>query len=750
MVSVNNSALNELIACQKNKNDQIKVKREDLQKLRIVIPSHQDGAWIELDRINGLKYLYDGPAQTLAIQVNAKYLTAYSVEADVQYRQSLPPINQPINATILNYTLYNATSSASGIISGNTDMLYTSAEGNLFSNALYSYNYRGSAAENRFTRLESGWQYIDPVNIRNYILGDFISNATEWSNSLHLAGIQLSSAYTQRSDIITAALPQFSGSAALPSTLDLYSNQQRIYSTDVPSGPYDIKSLPYFTGNDVTLVVTDSNGRQLTTQAHYYYSPKILKTGLSEYSLDIGVPRYNYSTASNDYDRGVIFSAGSIRYGLSKTTTATSHIENSTDGLNNLGLGAASTLFDRGLINADVATSQYRNRQGHLSLIGYEGRLGLANYNFSYQKTYGDYYDIARVSQYRYSTSDSNLQTDTSVISPYANQIVRAGINFSLSSSYSLACNYSAVNYLNDSQRNLSLNLSGRLTSSSNFYVAIIRSLANDNDYSAYLSFLYTPKSDINITTSLNNSNGSNSIRQQFDKAQITESQPFSYGGHYTAADQNNYGGYANYDADKVFLTASYDKYQQDYLASASATGSVLFAEESLYFSHQIGNSFALIKNAGPGSHIVDGGVDLGETDRRGGFLIPDLTPYIEHNIYIDPTNMPLDWQPMVTEKQIINGYNQGTVVDFQAHKSISATLVVLDANQKPIGPGYVVQLNGQPPTVVGYGSEIYLTGIGEHNHVEIDLLDAGRCQFDFDYPKNPDLARKIGPYLCH
>ncbi len=101
-------------------------------------------------------------------------------------------------------------------------------------------------------RLESKWQYVDPEKVRIYTLGDFISNSSDWGSSVRLAGLQWSSAYTQRGDIVTSALPQFSGSAALPSTLDLYVNQQKIYSGLVPSGPFDVKQLPFISGNEVT------------------------------------------------------------------------------------------------------------------------------------------------------------------------------------------------------------------------------------------------------------------------------------------------------------------------------------------------------------------------------------------------------------------------------------------------------------------------------------------------------------------
>ncbi len=143
-------------------------------------------------------------------------------------------------------------------------------------------------------RLDSSWRYDDARSVRSYVVGDFASNALAWTSSVRLAGFQIASAFEQRSDIVTTALPQFSGSAALPSTLDLYVNQQRIFSGEIPSGPFDIKSLPFVSGGDVRLVTTDATGRQVELTKAYYYVPGQLRPGLIEFSIDVGVPRLDY------------------------------------------------------------------------------------------------------------------------------------------------------------------------------------------------------------------------------------------------------------------------------------------------------------------------------------------------------------------------------------------------------------------------------------------------------------------------
>ena len=63
-----------------------------------------------------------------------------------------------------------------------------------------------------------------------------------------------------------------SGEAVLPSTVDLYVDNELRMRREVPSGPFSIQDLPVMTGQgDARLVVRDILGReQVITQPFYY------------------------------------------------------------------------------------------------------------------------------------------------------------------------------------------------------------------------------------------------------------------------------------------------------------------------------------------------------------------------------------------------------------------------------------------------------------------------------------------------
>ncbi|MDE1702088.1 fimbrial biogenesis outer membrane usher protein, partial [Acinetobacter nosocomialis] len=473
-ISINSNPSEDLFSVKQSKDGKLYIRSGDLKTLRVKMDEHiPDSQWVCINELKGIQFKYLENEQSLNLQVPASMLTGYSVELSGQQITSSGLLKmKPLNAAILNYSLYHTITNDESIFSGSAEGIFNSALGNFSSGVLYNGSNETSYSHEKWVRLESKWQYVDPEKVRIYTLGDFISNSSDWGSSVRLAGFQWSSAYTQRGDIVTSALPQFSGSAALPSTLDLYVNQQKIYSGLVPSGPFDIKQLPFISGNEVTLVTTDATGQQSITKKPYYFSSKILAKGINEFSVDVGVPRYNYGLYSNDYDDAT-FASGTIRYGYSNSLTLSGGVEASTDGLTNLGTGFVKNLFGVGVINADIAASQYKDENGYSALVGLEGRISKnISFNTSYRKVFDNYFDLARVSQIRYLkenqiTSESQNYLSYSAL---ADEIIRAGINYNFYTGYGFYVGYNQIKYSDNSYKLLSANLSGSLNKNWGFY----------------------------------------------------------------------------------------------------------------------------------------------------------------------------------------------------------------------------------------------------------------------------------------
>ncbi len=685
-ISINSNTSTDLISVHQDQDKKLYVRARDLKALRLKMDEHiPDSQWVCINELKGIQFKYLENEQSLNLQVPSSMLSDYSVDLNGQSTTNTNLLKmKPLNAAILNYSLYHTITNDESIFSGSAEGIFNSALGNFSSGVLYNGSNETSYSHEKWVRLESKWQYVDPEKVRIYTLGDFISNSSDWGSSVRLAGFQWSSAYTQRGDIVTSALPQFSGSAALPSTLDLYVNQQKIYSGLVPSGPFDIKQLPFISGNEVTLVTTDATGQQSITKKPYYFSSKILAKGINEFSVDVGVPRYNYGLYSNDYDDAT-FASGAIRYGYSNSLTLSGGVEASTDGLSNVGTGFAKNLFGVGVINADIAASQYKDENGYSALVGLEGRISKnISFNTSYRKVFDNYFDLARVSQIRY-LKENQISAEPQNYLSYsalADEIIRAGINYNFYAGYGVYVGYNQIKYSDNSYKLLSANLSGSLNKNWGFYSSAYKDYENHKDYGIYFALRYTPSTRVNAITSFSNDSGKTTYRQEINGFTDPQIGSFGWGG-YVERDQdahnNNASIYGSYRARAAYLTGRYNRIGDNDQVALSATGSLVAAAGRIFAANEIGDGYAVVTNAGPQSQIINGGVNLGEADKSGRFLIANLRPYQSHHIYLDPSYLPLEWDVTTTNRTALVGYRQGTLVDFGAHRVVSGLAKVVN-----------------------------------------------------------------------
>src|SRR5262249_2706353 len=182
-------------------------------------------------------------------------------------------------------------------------------------------------------RLDTTWSYSDPGTAVTYRAGDAISGALPWTRSIRLGGVQVQRNFALRPDLVTLPLPSTAGSAAVASTVDVYLNNVKTYSQDVGTGPYQINNLPMAGGGTARIVVQDASGKTVETTMPFYSSPRLLRDGVLDFSLEAGLPRLNYGTQSFSYVRDPVGSASS-RWGMFDWLALEGHAEGG-DGLPN-------------------------------------------------------------------------------------------------------------------------------------------------------------------------------------------------------------------------------------------------------------------------------------------------------------------------------------------------------------------------------------------------------------------------------
>ena len=752
-LSVNGSGSSRLMHVQRFDDGELRLKADDLRHLRIRVAANvANDEMVSLRNWPSIQADYNEAKQTLALQVPDHLLEPYTVDLYSTRSQRIDENSlDALPATVFNYGLYHSRQSGQNTFGANAELLLTGRYGLLSNTALF--NSRAQAGFDNTVRLDTRWQYIDPVNVRSYVVGDFVSNATSWGASVRLTGVQWASAFDQRSDLVTTALPQFSGSAALPSTLDLYVNQQRIYSGDIPSGPFELRALPFVSGNEVSLVTTDIHGRQRTLTQPYYYSARLLQPALTQFSVDVGIPRLFYGLRSNIYDN-TVFGSGVFRHGLRHTTTLEAHTQSTGDGLINVGVGLAQGLGGRGVLSGAMAVSRYRHYRGAHVNLGVEGRISRFRLYAAADRNMGDYFNLGRVSAYRLAQKQQSQWLGSggrvALNTVHAKAVDRLGLGVRAFQRSSLNLSYHRIRYSNTESRtgsvSVSYGLSPRMSVQANAYT----DFNQRRNRGVFLS-LNIALDTLNAATSISRDNQRLRHTQQLGSTTGQRQGESSWGVVNTIEAQGSdyRSAYLSYRARPALVSARVHQSDQRTRTELQATGSVVVAGGGVFAANQVGDAYAIVTNAGPNVELLQSGVKQGRTNRKGQALLPNLRPYSQQRVRIDPTTLPHNWEPRVTEQVVSTGYRQGMLIDFGARPVHAAVVLIHDKHDIAIPPGHIVQLEGGGVSVMGYGGEVYVRDLQKHNRLHIDLGPQGVCSTQFHYDSTAAVQPRIGPLLC-
>ena len=737
----------------------LRMSATDLRELRIAVdPALPPDAAVDIATIPSLRYEVDEVAQLLRLTIADVGRMAFEVPVD---RRVALDATRVASATgfLVNYDIFSASSG------GTDNRAYTS--GNLATRLMSPYGAventgffntdPTTAGGRRFVRLDSTWRHVDATAIRSYTVGDLTTGGPGWSGSYRLGGVQVQSAYQRRSDIVTTALPQFGGSAAVPSSVELYINNTRLYSGQVPSGPFTLNSLPTMSGGDVRIVTRDALGRETTVTGAYYYSPDLLRQGILEYSGEAGWLRYGYGQRSFDY--GDLAATGSVRWGWTNDTSLEGHAE-STRGFSNLGAGVVQRLGSFGALNLSASQSRFEGDSG--SRVAAQGNFllhGVTAYAGT-ERRQGSYFDLGRVSLMRNPNNDlSNPDAYTRLLlsTASARATHRAGLSFQLpfDAKTSLNLGYTSVesgNVGHQGYRLLNLSASRSLWRGASLICSGYRDLERRTS-TLYVGLSMSLGHNVNSMTSAQRSNGQTTYDVQAN-------------GYSTGAQQEGVGwsvlaregatsdaayrqANVNFRTAPAWLSASVQQQNGHSRATGQATGSLLLLGGELRAANRIGEAFALVKNAGPEAGIRQDSVVIGTTNADGTAFLPDIQAFRSIKVSLDPTRTPIGWQVPETEKTVVAAYQNGVVVDFAARRVRSAVLKLVDAAGKPIPTGYVVQLANGRQGMVGYDGEAYLEDVDQSNTGRIDRGIDGVCMFGFRFPDGDAVQPVIGPVRC-
>lgn len=675
------------------------IDRATLNDLKIKTTAQDDPEhtqFLDLKSIQGLTFYYDVSQQQIKMQATADVLNSNAqIELNNQSAPAQMNPDQIKPGVLLNYDLYQQYNKDNTSLNvWNEIRLFGLNQGGFLSvSGNYSYTKDRQQSSTSAQVLDTYWQQDFVNNAISVVIGDSQSQALTWSRSTRISGLKVSKNFGLQPYQTTSPLETFRGSVLLPSSVDLLINGIKQSSTPVQPGQFAIQTVPTLTGSGTAeLLITDLNGQQRTLSFSLFGSSKLLKAGLSDWSMNLGVSKLNYANQSFRYDHDPLFN-GFYRYGLSPDTTLEVHSEFSPT-LQMGGLGIVQRLpWQLGIFNGSASYSKQQSTTGQLYNLGYEWSNRWLNFSLQHQQTQGDYKDIGSTAGYDYNKA--------------SNQVF-FGINTDygqLGSSYTAQKNnYSNTEFLMLSwskvlgaQRYLSLSMTRDLTHKSNtFFASLNIPLDRQTNASVYAQHDDEQKITANIRRTANQNQPDwgwqiNANNHQEVQAQV---QRFNRFGEWEAGIQRD---------------------RNQTTSMLAGHGSVLMMNQNLFATRQSLGSFALVSTDGVADIPVSyENRPVGKSNKKGLLLIDYLNPYQHNAISVDALGLPLDYKIETTKIDAVPFQRSGIFIKFPMYRIKSIQFSAVSKDQTVLETGSSVWIT--PPkdqekevTIVGRDGMVYL-----------------------------------------
>lgn len=703
----------------------VRINGEDLwiqgDVLRTVLPSLPipEGDWVSLQSLDA-DGTYRSESQQLALNVATDYLP--------MTRLGTSRTTQPLTygrSLIFNYDAFVQQNRARQM---GQESMFAGIQGGVEAVAgPFSFRhqqfYRNQRLDNQSAsvRLDTSIWYQDYNNLYTVIAGDFISSASASARGYRMGGLYVGRDYSLDPELITFPVPDFFGSAALPSTTELFIDGVLSSQGEVPAGPFSFDVRPYLSGaGNAQLVTTDIFGRVVTEERSFYISEQLLAPGMDDFAISTGYLRRGYSQRSADYDSS-LSAVGFYRRGLTLYTTGGINAEVN-DEVRVVGGDITQKLGRLGVLH-----SGYRFSNTDASQSGNE-------YSVSYR--YDDRRWTMNARYLRRSDSFMDVGDTFSVFaSPRETMQVLTSFRFPEYGSLSLGwfrLNYSQTNLIGEQQpRNelVTLSFSPRARRGLSLFFNANKELEQGTySVSANLSFSLSARRYASVSAT------SDSVNNAYGRVQLASSSPTQYGSSWTISQtinqqQDMTQGLFNYNHSLAEGYVGVFGPSSDLSAYGGLRGSVIAAGRQFFFSSPVHQAFAVVDTDGEGDiPVYVSNRYVGTTNSRGYMVANNLIANVDNLIHIDPLGLGIDIAPTNYEARVRPAGRVGIPVSFTMQRRDTELVRIEYSQGEPAPYGTVIRAPAGE-IIVGWDGEIELAREARLGGWWLELPDGRLCQ---------------------
>lgn len=599
-------------------------------------------------------------------------------------------------------------------------------------------------------------------------LGDTFSSG-QILDSTRMRGISLGTDDQMLAQSRQGYAPVVRGTAASNATVNVSQNGYTIYETTVAPGPFVIDDLyPTGVGGDLSVTVTEIDGRRQRFTVPFSVAPQLLRSGASRYAVTLGQVRQNGVQGA-----APLAAQATLQHGLLDNLTLYGG-GSAAEGYLQTKAGVALGT-EWGAFSVDATDSRTRV-PGHGQLSGQTLGLG---YNKNLTQS-GTHFVLGA---YRFSTADYLNLTDAmnvrelgrngADIAGYARQ--KSRVDFTISQQLgrgALGFYLSSTDYWGARQgRETALNLSyGSSWRKVNWTLSAQRSRIEagrertQREHSDQVFFgsrgtegrvdnrlmlaLSMPLGGGNRAPSLSSSlsgstgQGRGSQQQLGVNGLFDEQGSLSYGVSGSRSmrggqSEDSFNAYAGYHASTANVRAGYGQGGSASQLSFSADGGLIAHQGGVTFSHYLGEAAALVQvpDAQGARLSQDSNVRV---DRHGYAVVPSLRAYQPNTVGIDPQGSAEDVELKEATQHVVPTLGAVSRVRFDTVVGRAVVLKALRQGGQPLPfAAQVFDEQGSEVGVIGQASKAFVRGIADTGTLTVKWSEnpGDRCYIHYQLP---------------
>jgi len=725
-VTLNGAPTNGVVQFEQQ-GERLQARPTALRSLGLTMRASQNDDPVDLSSMPGLRYRLDSPNQAVEIVADPQLLATNS------FRQDRGVYRRPDEAAwgaVVNYGAHVVSDDSGHLDAAAIGEVRVFGPHGVFSQGVAARQAQGGV-DNGFRRLDTRFVIDDTEAARRLVIGDFISASLPWTPAVRAAGVSLTTDFTLRPDLVTQPLARVKGTAATPSTVELYVDGVRRFASRTAPGPFSVDMTPMMDGQgQVNVVVTDALGRQSVQNLPFYAASELLAPKTTAFALEAGWLRDGYASDDDRYTDA--FATAVARRGLTDHVTAEGHLTMAGD-LRTAGAGVVAKLGEAALFSVAFNASDSAAGQGGKVRLSARRQTGAYSLFMTLERSTPGF----REASWRFGEGETR-------------QALQLGGAVRTNQWGTVSASYNQFRTAHDDFSVAGVNWS-REFGPVNLYANILTSKDKKSHTVFSLGFTAPLQRERSLSASASSSGG----RSRFT-TQVSSPPPAPYGWGWRASAETGGGAQTPTRLEaEVRRTSSLGELElgvarQDArtYAHAYGSGSLVLIGGRVRATAQVGDSFALIETGEPDVAISLENRPIGRTDRHGTLLAAQIPTGSTVRVAIDPESVALTREMPVPTLLIRPPRGMGIIARMPIRRSAGAIFQFIDPGGEPLPAGAQITLNGRGAGRTGFDGEAYLTDLSRKNIVLISS-QSGECRLEADYAPQHDAIPRIGPLVC-